>query len=51
MYGSHTTTAAAGSTLAYTGAQTGVWALIAVGLIVAGIAVLTLVRRPGKVKP
>lgn len=50
MYGAQASTAT-GATLAYTGAQTGAWALMAVGLLLAGIALIALVRKPGKVKP
>lgn len=51
MYGTHTTAGAGAATLAYTGAQTGSLALAAVGLLLAGIALLALLRRPGKARP
>lgn len=50
MYGAQQSTAA-GAALAYTGAETGAWALAAVGLILAGLALVSLVRKSGKDRP
>lgn len=50
MYGANETTAAGGA-LAMTGAATGSTILMAVGLILAGAALLLLFKRNGKNRP
>lgn len=50
MYGMQESTAG-GAVLAATGLATGAWVLAAVGLILAGIALLALFRRGGKDRP
>jgi len=48
MYGATTT---AGASLAVTGTAIGSWWLAGVGLLLAGVALVLLFRKPGKVKP
>jgi LPXTG-motif cell wall-anchored protein len=50
MYGVQETTAG-GAVLAATGLATGAWVLTAVGLVLAGIALVALARRPGPHRP
>lgn len=50
MYGAQETTAG-GAILATAGLSTGAWVLATVGLVLAGLALWALVRKPGKHRP
>jgi hypothetical protein len=50
MYGQHTAVGGA-ATLAYTGLNLAWYVTAAVGLVFAGLTLLQLARRPGKVRP
>ncbi|WP_146070846.1 LPXTG cell wall anchor domain-containing protein [Arthrobacter sp. B1805] len=50
MYGASETTAG-GAVLAATGLATGSMVLAAVGLLLAGLAMMALLRRPGQHRP
>lgn len=43
--------ASGGSALAATGLATGSWILMGVGIIFVGLALIALIRRPGKNRP
>lgn len=50
MYG-NTEITAAGGALAATGMATGAYVLAAVGIILAGVALWMLIRKPGRNRP
>lgn len=51
IYGSNTAAGVAGATLASTGLAVGSWVLLAVGVIFAGIAIYTLIKKDSKHRP
>lgn len=51
MYGMNATVPASGAVLAYSGINVGFSLLTAVGVLMMGLALLSLVRRNGKVRP
>lgn len=51
MYGMNATIPVSGAALAYTGLNVGTSLLTAVGLLMMGVALLSLLRRNGKVRP
>ena len=51
MYGMNTAVPASGAALAYTGLNVGAGLLTALGVMLIGVALLSLLRRESKVKP
>jgi hypothetical protein len=51
MYGMNATAPAAGAALAYSGLNTGAYLLSALGILLIGVALVTLVRRSPAVRP
>jgi hypothetical protein len=51
MYGQQSAATGGAATLAYTGLNAAWWVTAGIGLLFAGLTLVQLVRRPGRIRP